>query len=258
MKAFLYILTSLIFFYSCQNSPEVPVEQITIAEDIVLGMDIDSMYNFLKANGKKAQNFQVSGEVVGFYSSDVFDISDFRNTAVQLNHYGLFYPTLLTGTNRLLGLNVLLVSTHNSYNEYNTLSNIPAIKQEVNERLLKEVEDLLNKKYGQPSKTKTEYCQVYQIQGNQVKEYSQTPSECEILTWENDFLFVEFNKGFKSYETSFDPINICYNYWATIGGDPKEVDPRGDQIYSYSLPFIKYELKDTTVKILKLEKKLKI
>ncbi len=253
-----YSLISILLFSSCDDTPTIPVEEITVSENIVLGMDIDSMYQFLKESGVNSQTFSSNDELIGFYLTDVFDLNSYRNTNIQLNHFGLIYPTQLIGTNRLLGINILLSSTHQSYFQNNQNSNYLNIKQEVNERLLKDIEDLFIKKYGKPSRIKMKFFPVYQIEGRQVKEYQATPSESEILTWYTEYMTINFHKGFKSYEMSFDPSNICYTYWTTVGGDPSEIKPGSGNIYSYSLPYINYQLNDTTVKILGLEKKMKL
>ncbi|MBP5995248.1 MAG: hypothetical protein KA736_06060 [Crocinitomicaceae bacterium] len=244
---------------SCQDSnPTVPVDQITVAEDVVLGIDIDSLYKFFKKSGVNTQTFNKDGENISFYVTDVFDLSSYRNSNIHLNHVGLFYPIKLTGTNRLIGLKVLLASTHESNLQNSEYLNNLTIKQEVNEQLLSEIENMYTKKYGKPSRVKLNYYPVYQIEGNQVKKYEGTPSKCEIVTWQNEYLTIDFHKGFKSYETSFDPSNICYLYTYFYGGDAQQINPIGGNIFSYSLPYISYELKDTTVKILGLEKKMKL
>ena len=69
---------------------------------------------------------------------------------------------------------------------------------------------------------------------------------------------IEFFKGIKSYETSFDPNTPQYSFEWIVGGEPKQVIPSSANVYSYSMPYISYQLKDTTVKILGLEKKLNL
>ena len=72
------------FCSSCDtSSPTVPVEEITVSENVVLGMDIDSMYQFLKESGVKSQTFINNNELIGFYLSDVFDLSNLPITFVS-------------------------------------------------------------------------------------------------------------------------------------------------------------------------------
>ena len=63
VKVNIFILINS-FCSSCDtSSPTVPVEEITVSENVVLGMDIDSMYQFLKESGVKSQTFINNNEL---------------------------------------------------------------------------------------------------------------------------------------------------------------------------------------------------
>ena len=272
MKLLFLIISPVLFLFvqSCENStPTVPKESITIVENIILGSDIDSMYLELKERGAKTGTFYTSmsfndyseanDNIIGMYYTDVFNLSQYRSPWIHLNHHGFLYPIKLTGTNRLLGMHVLLVNAQDQIFTSNVKLGFPSAIQEINELLINDIEELFVKKYGKPTyKSSSKFYPVFHLEGNQIKEYSSTDEEGEYIIWENEFMTVEFYKGFKSFETSFDPVTPQYLFWSTIGGEPETVEPKQGDVYSYTMPYITYKLKDTTLKILGLEKKLNI
>ena len=263
-------LMLLLLVVSCKDdNPTFTEESITITENVVLGSDMDSMYQDFKDRNVNSGTFytrisfndysEANENIIGMYYTDIFNLSNYSNSIINLNHYGFLYPTKLTGTNRLLGMNILLVSTQKQLFTSNVKLNAPSVLQEVNELLIKDIENLFNKKYGKPIyRIKRNYYPVFHIEGKQIKEYASAGAEGEIVSWENDFMTIEFFKGIKSYETSFDPNTPQYSFEWIVGGEPKQVIPSSANVYSYSMPYISYQLKDTTVKILGLEKKLNL
>lgn len=268
-------LIPILFFtfctlFSCtENVQNISRDSLTITENIVLGSDIDSMYNEMKEKNLIPETFytkmsfsdysEVSNYSLGIYYTDIFNLSSYSNPVINLNHYGFLYPIQLTGTNKLLGMNILLVSTQEQLFTSPVKLERPSAIQEVNELLIQDIEVLFTKKYGKPTdRTTSRFYPVYHIEGNQIKEYGSAGAKAEIVSWETDYLTIEFFKGIKSFETEFDPITPQYQFWWTVGGNPKTVKPKNGNIYSHSMPYISYMLKDTTVKILKLEKKLNI
>jgi hypothetical protein len=260
----------LCILISCNDEQKsISKENLTITEDIVLGSDIDSMYKALKEKKILPGFFytkmsfsdysETNNYSLGIYYTDIFNLSEYRNSLINLNHYGFLYPIELTGTNKLLGMNILLVSTQEQLFTSPVKLSSPSVIQEVNELLLDEIENLFSKKYGKPvNRTTSSFYPVYHIEGNQIKEYGSAGAEAEIVSWETDYLTIDFFKGIKSYETEYDPITPQYQFWWTVGGEPKPVKPKFGNKFSHSMPYISYMLKDTTVKILKLEKKLNI
>ena len=260
----------LINILSCKNSkPSINQEKITIIEDIVLGSDLDSMYKDLKKNGVNLEIFytkisfndlsETPNNMIGMYYTDIFNFNKYRNSTINLNHFGLLYPIELTGTNRLLGMNVILVSAQDQLFTSKVKLNYPSAIQEVNELLIKDIEKLFIQKYGEPTfRIELNYYPVFHIEGKEIKEYSSAGSKSEIVTWENEYMTVNFYKGIKSYETCFDPKTPQYSFFWKIGGEPEIVKPTDGNLYSYSMPYISYKLKDTTLKMLDLKKKIKL
>ena len=261
-------LMLLLLVGSCKDDkPTFTKESITITENVVLGSDMDSMYKDLKDRNVNSGTFytrmsfndysEANENITCGYYTDIFNFNKYRNS--NLNHYGFLYPAVLAGTKRLHGMNILLVSTHEQFFTSNVKLNAPSVLQEVNELLIKNIENLFNKKYGKPiSRTKTNFYPVFRLEGKQIKEYASAGAEGEIVSWENDFMKIEFFKGIKSYVSSFDPNTPQYSFEWIVNGEQKQVIPSSGNVYSYSMPYISYQLKDTTVKILGLEKKLNL
>jgi hypothetical protein len=257
---------SFLIFPSCENSiVTVPKESITIVENIVLGSDADTLFINLKNRNVKVGNYKTdlffqdentdNDNRIRIPYTEVFNFGEYRNKKIDLDHLGLIYPILLYGTNRIQGLSVLLVSTHMQIFNSNN-ANDPVVKQEVNESLINDIEKLFIKKYGQPkSREKSKNHKVYSIEGSEIKEYDSTEDYCDYVVWENEFMIIELFKGYKSYETSFNPINTCYSHEIS-GNSPQVVIPETGYTYSRTMPAIHYQLKDTTIKILGLDKKM--
>lgn len=266
----LLTITGSILISCSEEEKPFDKNQIKIIEDIVLGGDADTLFYDLRERGMKSGTFYTKGSLqsyddanrcrIDFLYTDMFNFSKYRNSNIDLNHYGLLYPITLMGTNNTIGMNVLLVSTHQQHVFSPIKLGKPSIIQDVNGSLLNEIENLYTQKYGEPrSKSNVIFYPIYNLEGSDIKEYSYAGGdEGELVVWENDYMVVQFYKGYKSYQSSFDYKTPQYTYTWTYGGDPKvvEVEPGYEQTYSNA--YIKYELKDTTVQILGLKNELSL
>lgn len=261
-----------ILISSCKKK-EISKEQLTIIDGIVLGQSIDSLYESYKTLNIPTDIFytrssfsdisEVKSSMITLSYSKVFDLSDYKNSSIKLSHLGILYPTKLTGTDKIIGMNVLLVSTTEPFNfnpeevRYVTRDNA-CIQQEVNELLIDEIIKIYKSKYGEPkSRIKTTYQEAFVFEWDAIKRYNGTKDEGELITWENEIMKINFFTGCKSYSATFMKNPTQYlSHW-TIGKDPELPKIEYDKgiVGCYTYPYIQYTLKDSTVNLLGLDKK---
>jgi hypothetical protein len=138
------------------------------------------------------------------------------------------------------------------------IGNRKCIEQECNELLINEIIDMYTSKYGTPKvRYKTKFNNVYVIEGTNVKNYQETEDEGELISWENEAMFIDFFTGCPSYRSAFliNPTQYIWHY--SFDGTPQlpEVDYSKGQCRSFTYPYISYRLKNETIESLELDKK---
>lgn len=196
--------------------------------------------------------------------SDIFNLSEFRNS--HTNHYAILYPTTLTGTDNVIGLNVILGHTGNSLLLSNGLYDLTkeygksAFNQNISTTLLDQIKSMLTSKYGEPTLEgfESEYNDFYAIQGKEIKEYiGDENRKGKVTEWETDNLEIELFEGLASVDAKYSQNG----YEMVIQPSGKENDlvtgfdwEKGERP-CVTYVYIKYDLKSEAIKKLGLNDK---
>ena len=262
-----FICFVCIILTSCNN---ISPKDITIIDGVKLGTTEEEFYSqcdSLKVEQKVFYTkvmFSGSDEIgeskIQAYVTDLFNTSEYRSQSTQ--HYGIYYPTTLTGTKNIIGLNVLLVHTSPAWSISNSgftyitkETNIPGISQDISYNQADDIVSMLSKKYGKPSDTlKFEFVGFYAIEGNQVREYhSDSTNVGEMIIWKTKFLDVKFYKGISSPTNTFNSKE--HTYMAYFDSNPfRKIDYDKGERPCYSYSYISYMLNDVAIKKLELDK----
>jgi len=272
-KTFIVITTVCGILMTSCTKKEITKDQLTIIDDIVLGQPTDSMYNSYKKLNIPTEIFytrssfgdmsDVKSSMITLSYSKVFDLSDYSNSSIKLSHLGILYPIKLTGTDKIIGMNVILVNTSEPF-PFNPqgvnylIGDDKCISQDINELLIDEIIKIYTSKYGEPkSRFKTTYQEAYVFEWNTIKRYNGTKDEGELITWDNGIMTIQFFTGCKSYNSTFMKNPTQYLIHGTIGGDPQLPKIEYDKgiVGCYTFPYIQYYLKDSTINTLGLDKK---
>ena len=259
-------------FTSCSNE-KISKEQLTIIDGIVLGQSSDSLVDLFKKLNISHDNFytrsifvdinEIESCMLTLPYSEVFDLSDYRNPSIKLSHKGILYPTQLSGTDRIVGMNVILVHTTEPY-PFNPagvnylIGDEQCIDQEVNELLIDEIIKIYTSKYGEPeSRVMTNFQEAFVFEWNAIKRYNGTKDEGELITWANDIMTIKFFTGCKSYNATFRKNPTYYIIHGAIGGERELPIIEYDKgiVGCFTFPYIQYTLKDSIINLLGLDKK---
>lgn len=260
-KIIVFILQIVILLFSCNN---IQHEDLTIIENLQLGQSKDIFFNSLDSlkipkgvfltepTYKDLGNQQYN--CLPLYYTEQFNLIEYSKETQQ--HLGLFYPTILSGTNNIFMLNILLGHTNDrditsdycNSNYGGEEQTFTRFRQEVNSKLISEILTLYVSKYGVPTDSiKVGDITFFQISKDKICEKEESLDNFgTIYIWETKALRIMFFTGFKSQRSSFI---TGYNAY-TLGGT--ERIRASNQIFSHSFPYISYEIKPKVLKKLQL------
>lgn len=266
-----YPVLITLMLYACNT---IDKAQISVIEDIQLGKSYNDFPKQLDSLGLKSKTFftqtffteinAVRESKINLYYSDIFNFNQFRNKNSDI--YALIYPTTLTGTNNVIGLNILLGHTfapslitdgqiYNLEKEYN----IKSFNQNVPVNLLNSIEKLLNTKYGAPTlkNYKSEYNDVIIIEGSEIKSYiGDKKSQSSVTKWETEYLEIELYSGVPSNSVKLTKDGYEYTFQpSSKAQDPVEINFEANEQQCNRYAFIKYSLKSAAIKKLNINQK---
>ena len=249
---------------------QISSKDITVIEGVRLGTTIDELYSQFDSLKIPAKIFftkiifsasdDIGQNKFKNYVTDLFNSSNYGSQFVQ--HYGLYYPTTMSGTKNVVSLAILLIHTSPSIAISNRgithltkETNIPGIGQDISYSQADDIAIMLSNKYGKPSDTlKSEYLKFYVIKGTQIIDYHSDSSNIgELLIWKTKYVDVKYFKGISSPTNTFD--SKAHSYTTYFDNSPfRKIDyDRGERpCRSYS--YISYELNDEAIKKLELDK----
>lgn len=264
------ILISIAYFILILTScSRINPKDITVIDGIRLGMDEEIFYSQLDSLNIKQQTFYTKGiftdlnEVDDYrmngYITDIFNSSKYSSTFTHT--YGIYYPTVMTGTRNIIGLKVLLVHTDNALaitqngtGNITKKSKIPALSQNLSYNQIDEIANMISTKYGKPSDTLVfELTNFFVIKKNQVKNYhSDSINIGELLIWKTKFLDIEYFKGIESLESTFNSKENTY--FTIIDKSYRQIDYENGERPCRSYAYISYQLNEESIKKLELDK----
>lgn len=192
------------------------------------------------------------------YVTDIFNSSEYNTKDLQ--HFGLYYPTTLTGTKNIIGLNVLMVHTSQASSitdrGFKLLNKeTPGISQDISYNQVDDIAKMLSKKYGNPSDTlKSAFLGFYVVEGNQIRSYhSDSTNVGEKLTWKTKFLDISLFKGISSPTNTFNLKDHTYSMY--LDSNPyRKIQYENGERPCYAYTYISYILNDEAIKQLELDK----
>lgn len=204
--------------------------------------------------GQGLENNQIRAHI-----SDVVNLSDYRNSNIGINHYGILYPITLAGTDNVIGLNAILGHTgmvlgtpeHDKKKSFN---------QNVASSYIDEIKRMLKSKYGEPTleEYESKYNDFYALEGNGINEYiGDENRKGKVTKWETEYLKIELFEGLPSVDSKFSDRN--YRMVIQPSGKENEIvtdfnwDDGERPCVTYA--YIKYELKSEAIKKLGLNDK---
>jgi hypothetical protein len=261
MKYFFLLSAFVILISACGIDPK----EITVIDNVRLGMTEEEFYeqlDSLKIEKKVAYTNlflndvdEINENKISMYTTKIFDLSDYSESSENIHHIGIYFPAILSGTKNIIALNVLLAHTGNVRLIYNNrlsiIKDIPGISQDVPVTLINDIEQMLNSKYGKPTSTYSfSFTNFYVINGTEIKPYrSDTSNVGEMITWENKNLRIQFYKGIKAKQSSFNSNSKYYTHYF----DPI-VSLTTNEIECRSYSYISYSLTDKAIKEIGLDK----
>lgn len=260
------IITGGMLISSCGE--KVKKEELRVIDDIQLGTTLNQLYSQFDSLNFSPRNFytnilitsvnEIKNYELRIHATDIFNLSPYKTEAI--NHYGIFYPTLTSGSKNVVGLTVLLVHTNpvlllsdDGFTQLTKETGVPGISQDISISLMKDIELMLRKKYGQPiSSENTLYNTIYIIEGNQIRDYVDNESSSnEYLFWKTKYYTVKFFKGMKSKASKYNIKDQVYI--TTYFKDPSlSINYEEGESQCQSYCFISYELTAEAIKLLGL------
>lgn len=268
-RIFLFILIFSIIIQSCHS---ISKDDVTIIDGVRLGETQQSFYKLCDSIGLMEQIFYTDiifndyklaqKSKIKCYTTNILNFSEYRTPKTQ--HYGIYYPITLGGTDYIIGLNVLLIHTGQAVSRtksgiYNLTedNNIWGINQDISIGHQMDIERMLSEKYGPPKDTIwSQFTSFYGIEGNQIKNFhSDSLRLGGLYQWRTRYLDVSYFGGIRNPSKTFFTNGSGYNF--NFNADFERVidyDKGERSCYSYS--FISYKLNHEAIKELKLETKL--
>lgn len=269
MKKIILVIILLTSLINCTN---INNEDFRIIDGIKLGTTVDEfnkqcdslkiLHKVLYTRTRFSNLNQLRYNQINNALSEIFNTSQYKSQFTD--HYGLYYPLKQSGTNNIVGLNVLLIHTEDadlisgtSYENITSKTMIKGANQDIPEEQTTTIYNMLVKKYGQPTKTtKSEFTEIYVIEEGVIKTYKPDSSNLgEMYYWETKNLDISYFKGVRSAITSF--IVPDNKYMTYFKADPFRIlDYEKGERYSRSFSYISYNLKDESIKKFGLDKSL--
>ncbi len=249
-------------------------KNLEIIEGIQLGTTYKMYKKQLDSLGIQTKSFytksiftdidEIEYNQIGAHISDIFNLSDFRNS--HTNHYAILYPTTLTGTDNVIGLNVIIGHTGSSLLLKDGLYDLTkeygksAFNQNISTSLLEQIKNMLSSKYGEPKLEgyESKYNNFYAIQGKEIKEFIGDENRKGKRTeWETENLKIELFEGLSSVDAKYSQNG--YEMVIQPGGKENDLvtgfDWEKGERPCVTYVYIKYDLKSETIKTLGLNDK---
>lgn len=249
-------------------------KDLEVIEGIQLGTSYKIYKKQLDSLGIKTKSFytksmfsdinEIEHNQIQANTSDIFNLSDFRNS--QTNHYSILYPVTLTGTDNVIGLNVIIGHTGSSLLISNGVYDLTkeysknAFNQNISTGLLDQIKNMLTSKYGKPTldSYKSMYNDFYAVQGKEIKEFIGNENRKGSVTkWETEYFEIELFEGLSSVDAKYSKDG----YRMVIQPSGKENNLVTDFDWDkgerpcVTYVYIKYDLKSEVIKKLNLNDK---
>lgn len=246
-------LTALI---SCNNKDS---SELTIIDGFVLGEVEDSLksqYNKLDigyerffTNREFGSLNEVEENMLSFHYTKIFDIGSYSINNGVTDHYGLYYPMKMEGSNNINGLTILLGHTGSSVlidQGITNLSQETGIKyfdQNVRFDLINEVERMLKDKYGEPDEI-VDSDIFYDIVGSNIMAYNTGGQMLgKELIWRTKSIDIRFFKGFDNYNVVYnDSNNNLEGYFYHFEDNNEAKKLKEKDVYTKAFPHILYQI----------------
>jgi|GEM_PF-3234716 len=253
--------------FGCNN---INPEDITIIDGVRPGMELSAFNSQLDSLKINQQIFYSKSMVTNveeiynsrmkFYRTDIFNSSKYSSPITQ--HYGMYYPISIEGTNNIVGLNILLVHTENALvitqsGMFNVTkeTQIPALSQDISSGQIEDIARLLSEKYGKPIDTIHFYLnKFYVMEGMEMKTYNcDTTNIGDVLIWKTKYLNIRFFKGISSPYSTYNVNDRTY--FTYFDSNPFRVmSYQKGEAPCKSYAYISYELNNDAIKKLGLNK----
>jgi hypothetical protein len=270
-KNIILVLLPFTFFFSCKN--EIPKEKLTAIDNFVLGQsstNVQKQMDSLSIPHKRfctkllINNFNElldDKNFINMYYTNTFNLSDFRSSSHE--NLGLLYPMVLTGTQNIIGLIVILGHTATPWfmgdaENYGKTFSEKVFIQDINAKLVSDIKNLYISKYGQPFDTfSMDSHKFYFIYGNQIITNGGDKRQGLDISWETEYSTIRFFTGLPSSNSKYNLSDRSYQDEVTLAGPsyPLEVDKLKNEVQDFSYCYIEYMLNDKAIKELKLNKK---
>ena len=219
-----------------------------------LGINEMSFYTkSIFLGGQSLENNRIRG-----YISDIVNLSDYGNSSIGVNHYGILCPINLIATDNVIGLSAILghTATVLGVPEYE----IKSFNQNVASSYIDEIKRMLKSKYGEPTLDgyESKYNDFYVLEGNGINEYRGDESrKGKVTKWETEYLKIELFEGLPSINAKYSDRN--YSIVIQPTGKENDIVTDFNQDYGESpcvtYAYIKYKLKFEAIEKLGLDNK---
>lgn len=266
-KNYLVSVMTFLLFTDC-NLPEP--KDLTVIDGLQLGTTLDKFYTTLDSLKIQKREFYTkvvfsdigelnSNKITG-YVTTIFNSNKYSSASTQ--HYGLYWPAINTGTQNVIGLQVLLSHTDNAaiINKEGIVhltreNHIPAISQEISYNLDFDIPNMLSKKYGKPFEKKRYIpANFYVLEGSQIKEYAgDSTNKGDLTIWKTKYFDIKYFEGLLSRKRTFNNKTNSYMYYfQNDAADHVDLENGEEPCYAYC--YISYVLNKETIKKLSLDK----
>jgi hypothetical protein len=274
----LSILLSVIIIGATSCDSSISPDKITVIDNLVLGKSKNDFTNQIDSLGFSSTPFytkiffhQFSDVIdktntISQYYTKTFNFPEYQNPPFE--HIGLFRATLAPNSENVVELNVILGHTAKPYflgeaglylfDKIDKWS----FSQNVNLKLLDEIEQLYTSKYGKPSQTSRDPSNsFFVIDGNHFVLRNENSSRTGFkLTWETEYMTITFFKGITSVESLYNErykkyIDKEILFSSATESETLYPNPIENEIGCNSYPYISYRLKDQTIIALRLDQK---
>lgn len=276
MRLLVLLSVILIGVTSCDSN--ISPDKITVIDDLVLGKSKNDFTKQIDSLGFSSTPFYTKNffyklsdvidktNTISQYYTKTFNFPEYQNPPFE--HIGLFRATLAPNSENVVELNIILGHTAKPYflgeaglYLFDKLDK-KSFSQNVNLKVLDEIEKLYTAKYGKPSQTsRNPSNSFFVIGGNQfVVRNENSPRTGFKLTWETEYMTITFFKGITSVESLYNErykkyIDKEILFSSVTENETLYPNPIQNEIGCNSYPYISYRLKETTITRLKLNKK---
>jgi hypothetical protein len=196
---------------------------------------------------------------ISTYVTDIFNFSDYRNSNLDINHYGILYPTTIQGTKNVFALNVILGHTGMVFGN-SKYDKKKCFNQNVAGSYIDKIREMLTSKYGTPvfQKFEPSFFVFYVLEGSDINVYKVDESrKGKVTIWENEYLQVTLFEGLPSIDAKFTN-NKTYQMVVPVSGEYEIItefnwDEGERPCVTYA--YIQYELKSEVIDKLGLNDK---